>query len=356
MEYSKRSAIETRLHAQLLLQSESMVAMELKLLRLEAKVNQKEQRKFQRLGVITNTIEEDLPLEDILGQERQPKVSERAVVSSGASFVSAVTATSGLEDGISLKEEDEETIEGDNSMLGGIDMVAPEIVCGTEPSTSTTRATTLDSILLNPSFPSTQSMTESTRALRPPHDPTDASSIGTSATSATLTSTVITATTSSVANVRQQEERLPRQNIEEILALSPTQPRSRSQSPLTVPSTGGHSVGHSVGTSVNTSKSALTTHAIAPSRDFRTRRAAAAAAAAVAAMVGDSKPLTNRVVSFLSSDEILQASSEAGDSVTIPDEFDNLSDMVETFAGGATRWREEYESRLDTVQKQLANE
>lgn len=73
---------------------------------------------------------------------------------------------------------------------------------------------------------------------------------------------------------------------------------------------------------------------------------------------GGNRPLANRVVSFVSPDEIFQASgySEAGDSVTIPDELDNLSDMVDTFASGATRWREEYEARLDAIQKRWASE
>jgi len=57
-EQTKRTALEARLHSQLLLQSESMVAMELKLLRIEAKVAHRDSR-FQRrqpnIGNITTT-------------------------------------------------------------------------------------------------------------------------------------------------------------------------------------------------------------------------------------------------------------------------------------------------------------
>lgn len=112
--------------------------------------------------------------------------------------------------------------------------------------------------------------------------------------------------------------------------------------------------------------SALSTAAVANSREFRLRRVTAHAAAQAANINVNTinteepqtggRPLANRVVSFVSPDEIFQASSEAGDSVTIPDELDNLSDMVDTFASGATRWREEYEARLDAIQKRWSSE
>jgi hypothetical protein len=55
LESAKRLALEQRLHSQLLLQSETMVAMELKLLRLEAKVERSEAAKRQRQHVPTTT-------------------------------------------------------------------------------------------------------------------------------------------------------------------------------------------------------------------------------------------------------------------------------------------------------------
>lgn len=42
-----------------------------------------------------------------------------------------------------------------------------------------------------------------------------------------------------------------------------------------------------------------------------------------------------------------------GDSLTVPDELDNLS-VDALFAGASARWREEYEARLDAIQKRLS--
>jgi hypothetical protein len=48
-ESNRRSAVENRLHAQMLLQAETIVAMEIKLLRLEAKLEEKEAEKRRRM-------------------------------------------------------------------------------------------------------------------------------------------------------------------------------------------------------------------------------------------------------------------------------------------------------------------
>jgi hypothetical protein len=72
--------------------------------------------------------------------------------------------------------------------------------------------------------------------------------------------------------------------------------------------------------------------------------------------------MTNRVVSFVHDPAEALASystrSEAGDSVTMPDELDNMSsaEVVDIFAANARRWREDYESRLEAIQKQLSGE
>jgi len=94
------------------------------------------------------------------------------------------------------------------------------------------------------------------------------------------------------------------------------------------------------------------------SHRFYTYRSAAAAAAAAAA-TGDvgGRQFTNRVVSFVMSpppiENIPQAFSEVGDSVTMPDELDNMSntDASDAFANSARMWREDYETRLDAIQK-----
>lgn len=61
-EQAKRTALESRLHSQLLIQSESMVAMELKLLRLEAKVAHRElHRQRRQPGIGTMPVTDRLP-------------------------------------------------------------------------------------------------------------------------------------------------------------------------------------------------------------------------------------------------------------------------------------------------------
>jgi hypothetical protein len=102
-ESAKRTDLEQRLHSQLLLQSETMVAMELKLLRLEAKVERREAALRQQRRAPTVSILEETAAE--LGI-RRPTVarsssgpSNIAVITSGASLASGVTAGSFLVDG-----------------------------------------------------------------------------------------------------------------------------------------------------------------------------------------------------------------------------------------------------------------
>lgn len=138
-EGTKRTALEQRLHSQILLQNERMVAMELKLLRLEAKVERREaslrqqqhpqqQRGYSynhqafssnRLPSTFTTINESalevLPtsrssLNNIVIAEEAPP--NMAVISSGASLASGVTAGSFLgEDG----DDDDEDANDDPS-------------------------------------------------------------------------------------------------------------------------------------------------------------------------------------------------------------------------------------------------
>jgi hypothetical protein len=148
--------------------------------------------------------------------------------------------------------------------------------------------------------------------------------------------------------------------MDSVLGLSPPavtddrQPRSRSQSPLTVHSAATASVGPQSVVSVATvGTSIISTAAVAPARSFRARRDAAAR------MGGDGgRQFTNRVVSF-TSNEVLNLPpdiSEAGDSITMPDELDNLSDVADALADRGRLWRDEYESRLDAIQKRFDGE
>ena len=75
-------------------------------------------------------------------------------------------------------------------------------------------------------------------------------------------------------------------------------------------------------------------------------------------MVQDGRHWANRVVSF-TSDQVFAVPpeiSEGGDSITMPDELDNLSDVADEFANRARLWRDEYEARLDAIQKRWGGE
>lgn len=137
-ESTKRSALEQRLHSQLLLQNEFMVAMELKLMRLEAKVERREAaiRQQQRHPLSSSsyhrpltafqTIDEssvDMPASND-GSTTAPTAEtppNMAVInSSGASLASGVTAGSFLVDEGEDDEDDndsgtraDDTIESD---------------------------------------------------------------------------------------------------------------------------------------------------------------------------------------------------------------------------------------------------
>lgn len=210
----------------------------------------------------------------------------------------------------------------------------------------------------------------------------------TSVTSATMASTVVTSTTRGNESVgitriasRASEEDVIREGVVEettgvlrsrgsmrsnsdefnISAESEQagQPRSRSQSPLTVQSTATGDMTASLGPSLG--PSILSTTAVASSRAFGTRRANAAAAIANSETSRASSSMANRVVSFTTNDLTAgvqstpgpQENDGGGDSITMPDELDNFSDIADAFSNSARNWREEYESRLDAIHKRL---
>lgn len=189
-----------------------------------------------------------------------------------------------------------------------------------------------------------------------------------------MASTVVTSTTRGNESVgitrissRASEEAIIREDIVEVGIIRShrslrsnsddmldRQPRSRSQSPLTVQSAAtGTSGPPSVGPSI------LSTSAVASSRSFGTRRANAAAA--IANLEGN-RFMADRVVSFTTNDLVAgtqlapeqQENDGGGDSITMPDDFDNFSDIADSFSANARNWREEYESRLDAVQKRFS--
>ena len=227
--------------------------------------------------------------------------------------------------------------------------------------------TNIESILLNPIQTSASSEHGiSTRAVRGEYD--GSSSLATSVTNTTVASTIVTATTSGVELANSTSVSHRNEDIDSMLGLSPPTvaedraPRSRSQSPLTVQSaaTGATSVGPQSAASFGTvGTSIISTAAVAPARSFRARRDAAARMANAAALSGDGgRQITNRVVSF-TSNEVLALPpeiSEAGDSITMPDELDNLSDVADVLADRGRLWRDEYEARLDAIQKRLNGE
>ena len=167
--------------------------------------------------------------------------------------------------------------------------------------------------------------TSTTRATRGGGDAN--SSMATSMTSPTYASTIVTAATRGESFLGEE--------------IPGTQ--SRSHSPLTVQSFQGgetepqFSLAESVGTTV------LSTAAVAAATRYISRPSSRPA-------------LSNRVVTFdvVMANQHAQSMNEAGDSITIPDELDNLSEVADTFAASSRVWREEYEARLDALQKRLS--
>jgi hypothetical protein len=233
----------------------------------------------------------------------------------------------------------------------------------------------LDSILLNPMLGETTNLQGvSVRATRG-QDTDGNSSLATSVTNSTVTSTIVTSTTrgdaGSTINVRRI---LPEEQPELHIHTTPArrgrssvaledihsrdeEPRSRSQSPLTVATHTSENLSFASASTVGTSiRSSV---AVAPRTNFRrTVSANTALTGSVMIPSSDSRPLANRVVSFTTDLTSLPPyhEEEAGDSITVPDELDNFSEVADTFATSARAWREEYEARLDALQKRWSTE
>ncbi|KAK1748536.1 hypothetical protein QTG54_000475 [Skeletonema marinoi] len=389
-EQARRTALEARLHSHLLMQSESMVATELKVLRLEAKIASREsfrQSRHQSNGGVTmdrlppiaatpstpNQSDEEADSFEELdltpratrsssvgqlsqgggGGNRGGPTNIAVVTRSGASVASAVTAMSFPDEGFSHMDH---VMNNDGSEDGDVEDEGDDDDGSQSTPTQGSRnqISNLESILLNP-IPVVGGNDQgiSTRAIR--GDTDGNSSLPTSVTSTTMASTVITATTRGDTSVgiaripsRASEEDALAENIEE-------QPRSRDQSPLTVQSAATETL-QSVA-SASLGPSILSTAAVAPARSFGTRRANAAIAAANAQ---EGRSLANRVVSFTTNDLVAerlvppQENDGGGDSITMPDDLDNdLSDIADVFSNSARAWREEYEQRLDAIHKRL---
>jgi len=519
-ESAKRSTLEARMHSQLLLQAETMVAMEVKLLRLEAKVEKREAAHRRKFGSLTqaagatggglnvlpssgamnqlaasgsslmsppeqgnhrltlpsisaihphhphDTIDEEENDFETMEIEvtstnhhnnhhhpyhnthhnthpqqqqqqhygmrssgsgsrvaRPPNPTNIAVISSGASLASAVTATSFL-DGEETHDVAAVVVGGDGSARSDYGDVEDEGVSeASTPTQGSRNFTGLESILLNPinsaGTPNNNNSNEdpgfSTRATRGETDGN--SSLATSVTNTTFTSTVVTATTrggdsinprntsqmtqddnhdnndddgddegggrrgeesSNVVDIAtSSSQRISQEDVDSLFALSPSTahavravggggpertPRSRSQSPLTVQSNVTPSIGPlSIASASVEPRSIISTAAIAPARSFRARRDAAARmleGSMGSVGSGTGRPLANRVVSFTSSEvfSVPPEINEAGDSITVPEELDNLSDVADAFADRARLWRDEYEARLDAIQKRWSGE
>eukprot|EP00574_Skeletonema_japonicum_P005970 CAMPEP_0201716524 /NCGR_PEP_ID=MMETSP0593-20130828/2467_1 /ASSEMBLY_ACC=CAM_ASM_000672 /TAXON_ID=267983 /ORGANISM="Skeletonema japonicum, Strain CCMP2506" /LENGTH=926 /DNA_ID=CAMNT_0048206335 /DNA_START=33 /DNA_END=2813 /DNA_ORIENTATION=- len=397
-EQARRTALEARLHSQLLMQSESMVAMELKVLRLEAKIaSHRQPRHLSNVGVTMDRLppiaaapttpnqsdEEADSFEELdltpratrsssVGQlshggggggNRGGPTNIAVVTRSGASVASGVTAMSFPEEGFAHMDHAMNTGGSEDGDVEdeGDDNDGSQ---STPTQGSRNQIANLESILLNP-IPVVGSNDQgiSTRATR--GDTDGNSSLPTSVTSATMASTVVTATTrgdTSVGIARipsrasaSEEDALVEDIGDQNVNISDDRPRSRDQSPLTVQSAATETL-QSVA-SASLGPSILSTAAVAPARSFGTRRANAAIAAANAE--GSTRSLANRVVSFTTNDLVAERSIPAqehdggGDSITMPDDLDNLSDIADVFSNNARAWREEYESRLDAIHKRL---
>mmetsp|Transcript_5307 Transcript_5307/g.8949 ORF Transcript_5307/g.8949 Transcript_5307/m.8949 type:complete len:1163 (+) Transcript_5307:181-3669(+) len=384
-EQARRTALEARLHAQLLMQSESMVAMELKVLRLEAKIASHRLPRHQSYGGTTmdrlppiaatpstpNQSDEEADSFEELdltpratrsssvghlsygGGNRGGPTNIAVVTRSGASVASAVTAMSFPDEGFSHMDH---ALNNGGSEDGDVEDEGDDNDGSQSTPThgSRNQISNLESILLNP-IPVVGSNDQglSTRATR--GDTDGNSSLPTSVTSTTMASTVVTAATrgdTSVGIARipsrasASEEDALGVNIEEQNGnMSDDRPRSRDQSPLTVHSAATETL-QSVA-SASLGPSILSTAAVASARSFGTRRANAANA--------EGRSLANRVVSFVAAERSVppQENDGGGDSITMPDDLDNLSDIADAFSNSARAWREEYESRLDAIHKRL---
>ena len=421
-ETSRRAALESRLHAQLLLQNENMIAMEMKLLRLEAKAAastlQSSQRGVSRgntnaqqqnsminnsrnsgnNGHVMNMNSNPVAIEDgcesLESSTATPSIfsSSRpirtAIMSSTTSLASGVTADEGLQEGDTSHREgdDDHTEEDDRADAddGSVGDNDSEVDDYNSTGSFMRNRMTLDTMLQNDpenaihhpvSLDSGVSFSGlSTRATRGLPSLDGASSLGTNlstATGLTAPETVNSNTTTSVMNSRsinddeatlrsngtatsRNREAVNRSaNLDSILGLLPPPPRSRSQSPMTLPS---------VATSIGTS-----TAAVAPSRTQGNNRRVAA----VVHATNESHDQENeselggkseRAVSFV--DTAVESffandSAYGGDSLTMPDEIDTFSDaagVVESFVNSSRAWREEYEARLDAIQNKFSEE
>lgn len=120
-------------------------------------------------------------------------------------------------------------------------------------------------------------------------------------------------------------------------------------SPLTVQSREtAASVSQSIA-SHSVAASQISTAVVAPHRSRAYRRAHDRVAAGGA----HTRPLANRLVQFTTAPV---EPTDGADEVTVPEELDNVSDVAETFARSANQWREEYEARLDALQKRYGND
>mmetsp|Transcript_13381 Transcript_13381/g.38186 ORF Transcript_13381/g.38186 Transcript_13381/m.38186 type:complete len:228 (-) Transcript_13381:369-1052(-) len=122
-----------------------------------------------------------------------------------------------------------------------------------------------------------------------------------------------------------------------------------TSSPLTVQSREtAASISQSIA-SHSVAASHISTAVVAPHRSRAYRRAHDRAAGGAY-----TRPLANRLVQFTTAPA---EPTDGADEVTVPDELvDNASDVAETFARSANQWREEYEARLDAIQKRYGNE
>ena len=413
-ETSRRVAIENRLHSQLLLQSENMIAMELKLLRLEAKAAasgpQGSLRGTSRSSAhttnslisnsrnisnahVNNSVAIEDGCESLGSSTATPSMfSSRpirtAIMSSTASLASGVTADEVLQEGDTSHRDDDHTDEddgadADDESEGGDVAEVDDFSTGS----IVRNRMTLDTMLQNDAesavnkadtHDSSLSVTGlSTRAIRGPPSLDGASSLGTnlsSATGLTAPETVLSNATASVVNPRslpdddatmrsngtthsRNRDALSRSaNLDSILGLEPPPPRSRSQSPMTVPS-----VATSIGTSIA---------AVAPSRAHSNRRQVTAVHTSSEAHEHENESelggKSERAVSFVDTAAVsfgegfsANDSAYGGDSLTMPDEIDTFSDaagVVESFASSSSAWREEYEARLDAIQKRFSDD
>mmetsp|Transcript_22942 Transcript_22942/g.35319 ORF Transcript_22942/g.35319 Transcript_22942/m.35319 type:complete len:587 (-) Transcript_22942:192-1952(-) len=297
-ETARRTALENRLHAQLVLQSENMVAMELKLLRLEAKATTVTTNASSSSNAIHN---------NNIHHHHHHQHSSTASLSTG---------------GVTTEEHQDVAVLHLDRVSSSIDRDRDVVDQDNDDDEGT-----------------------STRATRgPPGSIIDDGETSTLATSV-ATGTTVPSTTCSTTRGQGQNSS-SNNHLDSILGLSSSpSPRSRSHSPLT------GNTRRPIGTATNTNTE-LSSRVVSFNVNNFMSSGASQSNLSYDGTQEDSLTLNSASATNLDAD----ADADADDMNTITTgnsaDFGGTS-TIEAFQASSRLWREEYEGRLDAIQKRF---